>query len=58
MSAVKMRVDEIIKMLDETVGSVRRISLDLRPSLLDDLGLVPAMEWHLDEFEKQLQNCN
>jgi len=36
--------------LDTTVKSVRRISSELRPSLLDDLGLVAAVKWHLKEF--------
>ncbi len=53
--SVGARVNEILKMLDETVATVRRLSLDLRPSLLDDLGLVPAMEWHLEEFENRFK---
>lgn len=44
---------ELLGMLDETVKAVRRISSDLRPSLLDDLGLTAAMEWQLHEFEKR-----
>lgn len=44
---------EIIKMLNGTVNTVRRISSDLRPVLLDDLGLAAAIEWHLMEFGKR-----
>jgi signal transduction histidine kinase len=33
------------KQLEEAVDSVRRIALSLRPSMLDDLGLVAALEW-------------
>lgn len=44
---------EIIKMLNDTVNTVRRISSDLRPVLLDDLGLAAAIEWHLMEFGKR-----
>jgi signal transduction histidine kinase len=40
-------------MLDETVKTVRRISSELRPSLLDDLGLNAAISWHLKEFKKR-----
>ena len=47
------KLNDLIIMLDETVKSVRRISSDLRPSILDDLGLVAAMEWQLGEFEKR-----
>lgn len=34
-----------------TVESVRRISQDLRPGVLDDLGLAAAIEWQVDQFE-------
>ena len=44
---------EIIRMLNDTVNTVRRISSDLRPVLLDDLGLAAAIEWHLMEFGKR-----
>lgn len=47
------RLKDLLQMLDETVQSVRRISSQLRPSLLDDLGLTAAMEWQLGEFEKR-----
>jgi signal transduction histidine kinase len=35
--------------LEDTVESVRRIALSLRPSMLDDLGLVAALEWQARE---------
>jgi two-component system sensor kinase len=38
--------------LDRTVGSVRRISAELRPLMLDDLGLADAIAWLTDEFSK------
>ena len=37
-------LDELKELTDQTTASVRRFSRDLRPSLLDDLGLVPALE--------------
>ena len=37
-------------MLDGTVAATRRISADLRPLMLDDLGLVPAAEWLVQNF--------
>jgi signal transduction histidine kinase len=39
------RIDETLGILDRVLGEVRRLALDLRPSLLDDLGLVPALQW-------------
>jgi len=50
---VKYKIAEIIDLLDEMVKSVRRICSELRPSLLYNLGLAAAIEWHLKEFEKR-----
>jgi PAS domain S-box-containing protein len=48
---VSDKIKELLEMLDNTVKTVRRISTELRPSVLDDLGLVPAIEMHLKDFE-------
>lgn len=50
---VKSKMHEIIQLMDETVKSVRNITTKLRPSLLDDLGLVAAMEWQSEEFQQR-----
>jgi two-component system, NarL family, sensor histidine kinase UhpB len=67
----QQRVDEMLSMLDETLASVRRISADLRPLMLDDLGLNAAIDWlardagrrmgvevtlHLCEFEPEVDD--
>jgi PAS domain S-box-containing protein len=39
--------------LDDAIGSVRKIIADLRPSILDHLGLLAAIDWKLDEFREQ-----
>ena len=52
-NTTREKMKELLLMLDDTVRTVRRISSELRPSLLDDLGLVAAMEWQLREFEKR-----
>jgi len=49
----KEKLTEILSLIDTTVKTVRRIASELRPSLLDDLGLLAAMEWHLEEFERR-----
>jgi CheY-like chemotaxis protein len=41
------------KAIDETVHVVRRISAELRPGVLDDLGLAAAIEWQAQDFEKR-----
>jgi len=45
---VLAHVEDGIRVLDEALEQVRDLSLDLRPSLLDDLGLVPALRWFGD----------
>ncbi|MFN6963599.1 MAG: histidine kinase [Pyrinomonadaceae bacterium] len=46
-------LEEIKEMADSMMSTVRRLSAELRPSLLDDFGLVAAMEWESGEFEKK-----
>ena len=48
----RTQLKEIIGRVDQTIESVRRISSELRPSILDNLGLVPAIEWQVSEFRK------
>lgn len=40
-------------MIDKTIDEVRGIALRLRPSVLDDLGLIPALEWYTTDLEKR-----
>lgn len=46
------KIDSIGNLVNETIHSIQKISADLRPSILDDLGLFSAIEWQLEEFEK------
>jgi PAS domain S-box-containing protein len=47
------KVRDLSAMTDEIIGEVRRISAELRPAVLDDLGLVAALTWQTQEFEKR-----
>lgn len=40
-------------LLNELIGKVRDLSLDLRPGMLDDLGLLPALLWLIDRYTEQ-----
>jgi len=42
-----------ISLIDSAIQSVKRISSDLRPGLLDDLGLSAAIEWQAGEYQKR-----
>lgn len=41
-----------MEIVDDLVKAIRRIASELRPAILDDLGLVAALEWQSREFEK------
>ena len=51
--AVREKIGGMISLVDETVKTVRRISTELRPGILDDLGLIDALQWQSHEFEKR-----
>jgi two-component system sensor histidine kinase UhpB len=43
-------MSNVYGLIDQLVVSVRRIATDLRPAMLDDLGLIPAIEWLIERF--------
>ncbi|MCB0072681.1 MAG: HAMP domain-containing protein, partial [Caldilineaceae bacterium] len=48
----QQRVLELRELTAQALDEVRRVALDLRPTILDDLGLGPALEWRVDEFNR------
>ena len=50
---VAQRLDELREQTDTILNGVRRFSQDLRPPVLDDLGLLPALKWLLVALEEQ-----
>lgn len=50
---IKEKFSSAVELIDDTVKVVRKISTKLRPSMLDDLGLITAIEWQSNEFEKR-----
>jgi signal transduction histidine kinase len=51
-AAAAAKLSDMRGLLDSMVASTRRIAADLRPLMLDDLGLVPAVEWLVQNFER------
>ncbi len=47
------QIEEMSTRLDQAIQLVRRLATSLRPSHLDDLGLVAALEWQLQDFEQR-----
>jgi signal transduction histidine kinase len=46
------KVDSILQRLDEVIRAVRTVATEMRPAVLDKLGLVAAIEWQAEEFER------
>jgi PAS domain S-box-containing protein len=51
--ALEKQLQGITDMIAHAIRSIRRISTQLRPAVLDDIGLVEAMKWQTDEFQKR-----
>ena len=47
------RLDESMKIVDRALQQVRNMSLELRPSMLDDFGLEAALNWYVRGFEER-----
>ncbi len=53
MADHKNSINELIGLIEQLGDKIRSISSDLRPDLLDDLGLAPTLEWYIKEFQEQ-----
>jgi signal transduction histidine kinase len=52
-AVVRRHVESIKKLAEASVNVIRNMTLLLRPSMLDDFGLVPALEWQAREVSKR-----
>ncbi len=50
---VMERLTETSELVDQTLDQIRDLSLELRPSLLDDLGLLPALRWYINGYAER-----
>jgi len=53
IAAVRKQITSMTGLIESTINTVRRISAELRPGVLDDLGLVAAIEWQAQQFQKR-----
>ena len=51
--AVRERLSTMQRTTDNTIQTVRRIASEIRPSILDDLGLIDALEWQANDFQRR-----
>ena len=47
------RIAETRQLAHQTLRAIRSLSIDLRPSALDDLGLLPALRWYIKEYQQK-----
>jgi two-component system sensor histidine kinase UhpB len=47
------RIADTRALAHSTLRAIRNLSIDLRPSALDDLGLLPALRWYMKEYQKK-----
>jgi signal transduction histidine kinase len=52
-AALAARTQALAALLDTMIQTVRRIATDLRPAVLDDFGLLAAIEWQVQEFQSR-----
>jgi signal transduction histidine kinase len=52
---IKKSADQIHEMSDEAIQTVKKIAMDLRPPILDDLGIAEAIKWQAKEFNNRTQ---
>ena len=49
-TALRTRLDDAATLLESTAGSIENVMSELRPPMLDDYGLLPALQWYGNEF--------
>lgn len=58
-SAMQDELKLLSRSIDDVINKVRKIATELRPDILDKLGLTEAIEWHAGEFEQRSKiKCN
>jgi PAS domain S-box-containing protein len=53
LTEVRNRIGSMTTLIETTITTVRRIAAELRPGVLDDLGLVAAIEWQIEQFQSR-----
>ncbi|MGH8713219.1 MAG: PAS domain S-box protein [Casimicrobiaceae bacterium] len=47
------RLDDSLKLVEETIESIRDVMAELRPAVLDDYGLTPVLRWYAEQFGRR-----
>ena len=47
------RLDDSLKLVEETIECIRDVMAELRPAVLDDYGLTAVLRWYVEQFGKR-----
>ena len=50
---IQAKIDSLLGLTDSVIATTRELSLSLRPGILDDLGLVAAINWEMKRFQEK-----
>lgn len=50
---LKDKIDSSLKLIDDSVDAVQKLTSKLRPTLLDELGIAAAIEWQIQDFKER-----
>jgi len=54
LPVVRGRLGDAKSLSNQTITAMRQLSMDLRPTMLDELGLIPTLRWYVQNFSKRL----
>ncbi len=52
-AGMSARLNDSLKLVEETIESIRNVMMELRPAVLDDYGLTPVLRWYAEQFVKR-----
>jgi len=55
--AIREKIEEVKTQVGKIMEELRRLSYDLRPAILDELGLVPTLRWYIEEYSKRTRTA-
>lgn len=58
IKSLHKEIASITKLSESLITTVRKISTQLRPEILDHFGLIPAIEWQVNQFSKRTKICS
>jgi PAS domain S-box-containing protein len=58
LASQRKRCTELTRLIERVSDTTRRIISDLRPAMLDHLGLLPTLEWYIEDFRNRMEGLS